>query len=177
MDIQALFSLAALCCKNGRDELAVQVLKQVCASDEFSSILNSSLMPTLTGVATPECATVPIAESGNEGQVDGLDSFVDYVEQTSPTVTKFGTAPNSENSINPSLHGTDSVALRQIMSIASAVYAQKQYLEDGEQIILDPQLSAFASVDLEPYDDESLVIRVKPQAMQPLIPGRIRITL
>lgn len=177
MDIQALFSLAALCCKNGRDELAVQVLKQICDCDEFSSILNSSLAPALTGVSAPECATVPLAESGNEGQVDGLDSYVDYVEQTSPTVTKFGTAPNSENSINPSLHGTDSVALRQIMSMASAVYAQKQYLEEGETIILDPQLSAFASVDLEPYDDESLVIREKPKAMQPLTPGRIRITL
>jgi hypothetical protein len=177
MDIQALFSLAALCCKNGRDELAIQVLKQICDCDEFSSVLNSSLMPALNGVSAPDCATVPIAESGNEGQVDGLDSYVDYVEETSPTVTKFGTAPNSENSINPSLHGTDSTALRQILSIASAVYVQKQYLEEGEVIILDPQLSAFASVDLEPYDDESLVVRGKPQAMQPLIPGRIRITL
>lgn len=178
MDIQALFSLAALCCKNGRDELAVQVLKQICDCDEFSSILNSSLLPALTcAPVQDQCSTVPLAEGGNEGQVDGLDSFVDYVEQTSPTVTKFGTAPNSENSINPSLHGTDSVALRQIMSMASAVYAQKQYLEEGEVIILDPQLSAFASVDLEPYDDESLVIRAPAQAMQPLIPGRIRIPL
>lgn len=177
MDIQALFSLAALCCKNGRDELAVQVLKQICDCDEFSSILNSSLMPVMTAVPSQECATVPVAEGGSEGHVDGLDSYVDYVEQTSPTVTKFGTAPNSENSINPSLHGTDSVALRQILSMASAVYAQKQYLEEGETIILDPQLSAYASVDLEPYDDESLVIRQAPKVMQPLIPGRIRITL
>ena len=184
MDTQALFSLAAFCCKTGRKELALQVLEQVCNSPDFSSVLNSSLMPAMQcapeffGVS--DCATaptVPVAEGCAEGKVDGLDSFTDYVEQTGPTTTKFGTAPNSENSISPSLHGTDSVALGQILGLASAVYAQKQYLEDGEIFIVDPQLSAFASADLEPYDDESLVVRETPRASEPLIPGRIRIKL
>jgi len=180
MDIQALLSLAAICCKNGRDELAVQVLKQACACPEFSSVLNSSLMPTLScapGILSADGCQAGTAEGSTEGQVDGLDSFTSYVETTSPTTTKFGTAPNSENSMNPSLHGTDSVALQQIVGLASAVYAQKQYLEDGETIIVDPQLSAFASVDLEPLDEESLVSREPAGASEPLIPGRIRIKL
>ena len=179
MDIQALFSLAALCCKNGRDELALQALKQACNCPEFSSVLNSSLTPAFDCApaiqSAVSCQTAP-AEGSAEGQVDGLNSFTDYVETTAPTTTKFGTAPNSENSINPSLHGTDSVALQQIVGLASAIYAHKQYLEEGESIILDPKLSAFASVDLEPYDEESLVSRTAV-ASKPLIPGRIRIKL
>jgi len=181
MDIQALLTLAAVCCKNGRDELALQVLKQACECSEFSSVLNSSLQPALLGapefMGVEQCATVPCAEGGADGKLDGLDSYVDYVETTSPTTTKFGTAPNSENSINPSLHGTDSVALQQIVGLASAVYVQKQYLDDGEYIILDPQLSAIASAELDSYDEESLVSREQPSASEPLIPGRIRIKL
>uniref|UniRef100_A0AB39CEJ6 Uncharacterized protein n=1 Tax=Pseudomonas phage HRDY3 TaxID=3236930 RepID=A0AB39CEJ6_9VIRU len=181
MDIQALFSLAAMCCKNGRDELALQVLKQACECPEFSSVLNCSLQPALDAapdfMGAVQGAPVPCAEGGADGKLDGLDSFVDYVDKPSPDVAKFGTAPNSENSISPSLHGNDGVAFRQIVGVASAIYAQKQYLDDGEHIILDPQLSAIASVDLEPFDDESLVARESPKASEPLIPGRIRIKL
>lgn len=170
MDIQALFSLAAMCCKNGRDELALQVLKQACECPEFSSILNSSLNPAIS-------CQVKVAEGADGDGVDGLNSYVDNIDNIPPDNTKFGTAPISENTINPSLHGNDQVALGQVMAIASAVFSQKQYLEEGETLVLTPQIAAYASVDVEPYDDESLVLRRPPKVSTPLRPGRIRITL
>ncbi|MND92227.1 hypothetical protein D3C80_843790 [compost metagenome] len=177
MDTNALLYLAAMCCKNGRNELALQVLQQACNSDEFSSLLSSSLQPLAT--CMPQAVTQGCVAEGKDGDgADGLNSYVDNIDSVPPTNTVFGTAPISENTISPSLHGNDQVAFGQVVAMASAVFTQKQYLEDGEYLLIDPQISAFASVDVEPYDPESLAIRQeKPKVTTPLQPGRIRIKL
>lgn len=173
MDIQALFTLAAMCLKNGRKELALQVLEQACNCEEFSNVLNSSLQPAMQS-CSPHVGCNEASGADGDG-MDGFNSYVDHIGVLPPTTAIVGGAPSSENTMNPSLHGNDNAALSQILTIASTVYSQKRYLYDGESIIVDPQMSAMASVELENYDDESLVR--KPEVHVPLQPGRIKITL
>lgn len=175
MDIQALFTLAALCCKNGRNELALQVLEQACNCEEFSSVLNSSLQPAFQSCGPAQVGCNEASGADGDG-MDGFNSYVDDVNVMMPNANHGGTSP-SENTWSPSLHGNDSSALGQIVSIASAVHAHKRFLEDGESLIVDPQLLAISSsVDLEPYDDESLV-RKNHEVSVPLQPGRVTIKL
>jgi len=175
MDIQALFTLAAMCCKNGRNELALQVLEQACNCEEFSEVLNSSLQPALQSCGPAQVGCNEASGADGDG-MDGFNSYVDDVNVMMPTANRVGKASPAENTWSPSLHGNDSAALGQIISMASAIHAHKRFLYDGESIIVDPQLSAFASVDLEPYDEESLV-RKTPEAHVPLQPGRVTIKL
>lgn len=175
MDIQALLLLAAHCCSNGRDAIALEILKQASQCEGFADQLNSCIAPAKTvSLDKPEQM---VADGGNEGTgIDGLDNFVDYVDNMPNRSARVGGAPASENTFNPSLHGNDSVALGQVLSIASAVFSQRQFLHDGDELIVDPQLGAFASDALDAYDDEALV-RVNVEKTEPRKPGRITIKL
>lgn len=181
MDINALLSLAALCCKQGRKELALAVLEQACNCEEFPSLMANSVNNIFpqNNVAYGESQPRGIdAGNGNEGHLDGLDSYVDEVNKVPQLTRKVGGGvPESENTLNPSLHGTDSVALGQIISIASAAFAQKRYLEDGESLLVDPGYQALASSDeLEMYDEHALSTKNR-KVNPPLKPGRVRIPL
>lgn len=177
MDIQALLALAAICNKNGRKELALAVLDQACNCDEFSTITNS-LQPALNGqlIGYGENQAGIDPGNGSEGRMDGFDSYVDEVNKVAPRTQKVGGGVSpSENSFAPSIHGSDSVALGHIISIASAVYSQKRYLHDGDELIVDPQIQATAA-DLDPYDENELV-HVNRTVNPPLKPGRVRIKM
>jgi len=173
MDISALLYLAAHCCKNGREQIALDILKQAAECDGFNDGFTKCLAPTMP-VA---CNGDMVADGGNEGSgVDGLDNYNSYVDNMPNRAPMVGGAPVSENTLNPSLHGNDGVALAQVLSIASAVFAQNQFLHDGDELIVDPQLGAFASDALDAYDDEALV-RVNVEKTETLKPGRITIKL
>lgn len=177
MDIQALLLLAAYCCKNGRENIALDILRQAAQCDEFSNQLNSCIAPVTPVAACTNVSGDMIADGGNEGTgIDGLDNFVDYVDNMPNRAARVGGAPASENTFSPSLHGNDTVALGQVLSIASAVFTQKQFLHDGDELIVDPQIGAFASDALDAYDDEALV-RVNVEQTEPRKPGRITIKL
>lgn len=178
MDIQALLLLAAHCCKNGREQIALDILKQAAQCDDFATSLTNCISPV---AATPGCASPAagqmVADGGDgEGTIDGLSNYTDYVDNMPNRAARVGGVPASENTFNPSLHGNDSVAFGQVLSIASAVFAQKQFLHDGDELIVDPQLGAFASDALDAYDDEALV-RVNVEQTETLKPGRIKIRL
>jgi hypothetical protein len=176
MDIQALLLLAAYCCKNGRDTVALDILKQASQCDDFASQLSNCIAPATPGCANPASGDM-VADGGNEGSgIDGLDNFVDYVDNMPNRAARVGGVPASENTFSPSLHGDDTVAFGQVLSIASAVFSQKLYLHDGDELIVDPQLGAFASDALDAYDDEALV-RVNVEKTETLKPGRITIRL
>ena len=176
MDIQALLYMAAMCSKNGRKELALNILEQVCGDATFNDGFNRCVQPAFPASQTltaPACN----AAMGNEGGIDGLDSFVSDKGEIMPSTQ--GDMPGSENTWNPSLHGDDAVALGQVIAVASAVYAQSKYLYEGEDIIVDPQYAATASDVLEPYDDHALVpttasAKVKPATLKP---GRLTIKI
>lgn len=186
MDIQALLMLAAMCNKQGRKELALSILDQVCGDAGFGDCFNSAVQPVANAVpnlavpvtaqiATPACdSSIPTV--GNEGGLDGLDSFVADKGEIMPVPQ--GDMPSSENTWNPSLHGDDSVALGQVIAVASAIYAQQKYLYEGETIEVDPHLMATASDALEPYDDHALVPTVaRSENPASLKPGRLTIKI
>ena len=176
MDIQALLLLAAHCCKNGREQIALEILKQASQCEDFNDQLNKCISPVTQPVSLEKTECM-VADGGNEGTgIDGLDNFVDYVDNMPNRAARVGGAPASENTFSPSLHGNDSVALGQVLSIASAVFSQRQFLHDGDELIVDPQLGAFASDALDAYDDEALV-RVNVEQTEPRKPGRITIKL
>lgn len=169
MDIQALFALAAYCCKNGKKELAMQVLEQACACEDFDTTFTKS-------VQTSYPAAIPQGTAGMDtGGTDGFDSYVDDVAVLPPTNLQVGGAPVSENTLSPSLHGADNMSLGQAIAIASAVSAHKRFLEHGETLCVDPRLLATASAPLDPYDDD-LLVRKQPDVTQ-LQPGRIKIKI
>lgn len=186
MDTLALLTLAALCCKNGRNELSLSILQQACKADDFSALLSNCIdVARDTGPSAPipdtgctnNASGDMVADGGNEGSgIDGLDNFVDYVDNMPNRAARVGGVPASENTFSPSLHGDDTVAFGQVLSIASAVFSQKLYLHDGDELIVDPQLGAFASDALDAYDDEALV-RVNVEKTETLKPGRITIRL
>lgn len=179
MDIQALLYMAAMCCKNGRKDLACSILEQACNDASFSDGFNRSVQPVFPASQTLTAPACDNTATGNEGGLDGLDSFVADKGEIMPTPQ--GDMPASENTWNPSLHGDDAVALGQVIAVASAVFGQSMYLYEGEDIIVDPSYAATASDVLELYDDHALVPSVatasaseKPATLKP---GRLTITL
>lgn len=173
MDTSALLFLAAHCCKNGRENIALDILRKAAECEDFNDCFTKCLAPALPIASSGEM----VADGGNEGSgVDGLDNYSGYVDDMPNRSAMVGGVPASENTLNPSLHGNDSVAFGQVLSIASAVFAQKQFLHDGDELIVDPQLGAFASDALDAYDDEALV-RVNVEKTGTLKPGRITIKL
>lgn len=182
MDIKALLALAALSAQKGRTELACEILKQACACPEFNEFYTSSVQQPMATVAPVEACNEMPASSGNEGTgIDGLDNFVDHVGTLPPKAPIMGGISPSENSFNPSLHGDDGVALGQVIAVASAIYSQNRFVHDGDELVVDPQLGAFASsldIDLSAYDEDALVSRVqKTKTPVTLAPGRITIKL
>lgn len=176
MDIQALLYLAAHCCASGRDAIALDILRKAAECDGFNDGLTKCIAPATPGCANPAAGQI-VADGGNEGSgIDGLSNYTDYVDNMPNRSAMVGGVSPSENTLNPSLHGNDSVAFGQVLSIASAVFVQNQFLHDGDELIVDPHIGAFASDALDAYDDEALV-RVNVEKTETLKPGRITIKL
>lgn len=173
MDIQALLYLAAHCCASGRDSVALDILRKAAECEGFNEGLTKCIAPAAPCVP----AGTMVADGGNEGSgIDGLSNYTDYVDNMPNRSAMVGGVSPSENTLNPSLHGNDSVAFGQVLSIASAVFVQNQFLHDGDELIVDPHIGAFASDALDAYDDEALV-RVNVEKTETLKPGRITIKL
>ena len=155
MDAKTLICFAMMAAKQGRQQLACDILKHACECENASEFVSF----------------------GQDGQgIDGLNSYVDEVSRrSSPAMIGGGVSP-SDNTIAPSLHGngannsemrfnayaSDDEALSYAVAVASSAVMQSRFIDDGDILLFESPLNiAEASATYE----------------KPLQPGRISITI
>lgn len=184
MDLKALLALSALCCKRGNTDLAVQILKEAAQCPDFDDFYTSCVQNQLPVAAIPAPACnepVAVAEdvTPEGGTLDGLDNLNNHVDPIPPYSPQMPGGNPSDNTLNPSLHGDGGMSFGSVIAIACAIHAQKQFVHDGDEFDVDPQLLATASSEIEHYDEDALVSKVRNalSANSTLKPGRIKIAM
>lgn len=96
---------------------------------------------------------------GQAATLDGFDSYVSEIIRRPMNSALVGGAPRGENTIAPSLHGSqDSLGLA--VAIASNIYTHNSYLDDDEVLEFSPSTEALAYAsgnDSDFIDDDELV--------------------
>lgn len=141
MDAKTLLALSLLWVRAGNTDKALEYLREASNCPDSREFCEKHFLNAMS--------------VANESGQQSLDQYVDNIDKFGPSLSPRTGTNVSDNTLCPSNHGANDV-FTNILSVATASYGQKRYLNEGDEIILLPDVALASTDNLLPYDAKSI---------------------